>query len=87
LTPPSSRLPPLPTPSAPGSHPLLPFPILIVHGDQDRIIPFEAGQEMANQLAHRMHVVPNAGHMIMMERPQEVASHIRNFVSLFTRTE
>jgi pimeloyl-ACP methyl ester carboxylesterase len=87
LTPPSSRLPPLPTPSAPGSHPLLPFPILIVHGDQDRIIPIEAGQEMANQLAHRMHDVPNAGHMIMMERPQEVASHIRNFVSLFTRTE
>jgi pimeloyl-ACP methyl ester carboxylesterase len=66
--------------SLPGSQPLLPFSFLIVHGDQDKIIPIQAGQEISNQLRHELHVVPNAGHMITMERPQEIASLVRNFV-------
>jgi pimeloyl-ACP methyl ester carboxylesterase len=66
--------------SLPGSQPRLPFSFLIVHGDQDKIIPIQAGQEMANQLRHELHVVPDVGHMIMMERPQEVAALVRNFV-------
>jgi pimeloyl-ACP methyl ester carboxylesterase len=80
LPPPSSQLPVASTPTAQGSHPLLPFPFLVVHGDHDKIIPIQAGQDMANHLQSEMHVLPNVGHMIMMERPQEVASLIRSFV-------
>jgi fermentation-respiration switch protein FrsA (DUF1100 family) len=41
------------------------FPILVIHGDRDRTIPFEQGQALFDQLAEPkdFHCVAGAGHI------------------------
>jgi len=54
--------------------PTLRFPLIIVHGDADELIPIERGREMKAALpnAHYMEL-PSTGHMPMMENPHAVA--------------
>ena len=49
------------------------FPVVIVHGDADALIPVERGREMKAALpsAHYLEL-KGAGHMPMMENPKEV---------------
>ena len=54
------------------------FPVVIVHGDADALIPVERGREMKAALptAHYAEL-KGASHMPMMEKPQAVSEAIR----------
>jgi pimeloyl-ACP methyl ester carboxylesterase len=46
-------------------------PALVVHGDQDLIVPVENGRRLAERLPHAEYVeVPGRGHNLMFEEPQ-----------------
>jgi 3-oxoadipate enol-lactonase len=54
------------------------FPIVIVHGDVDALIPVERGREMKAALPSAHYVeVKGTGHMSMMENPKAVAEALR----------
>jgi 3-oxoadipate enol-lactonase len=57
------------------------FPVVIVHGDADALIPVERAHEMKAALpsAHLVELV-GLGHMPMMENPQELAQALMYFV-------
>ncbi|MBX3061454.1 MAG: alpha/beta hydrolase [Anaerolineae bacterium] len=58
------------------------FPVLIVTGDQDAIIPLQKAEQMAAALKNGTLVtIENAGHMTMMEQPQATSLAIRNFIT------
>ena len=57
------------------------FPVVIVHGDADALIPIERGREMKAALPSAHYAeLKGAGHMPMMENPKEVAEALRFFV-------
>jgi pimeloyl-ACP methyl ester carboxylesterase len=57
-----------------------PFPVVIVHGAADALIPVERGREMKATLDSAHYVeLPEAGHMPMMEKPLAVAQGLRSF--------
>ena len=57
-------------------------PALVVWGDQDRIVPLECGERYASQLLDaRLRVVPDAGHNVDLERPDELAQLVADFFS------
>ncbi|MCL4528350.1 MAG: alpha/beta hydrolase [Chloroflexi bacterium] len=57
------------------------FPVLIVHGDADALIPVERGREMKTALPSAHYVeLPGLGHMTMMENPKAVAEALSFFV-------
>lgn len=57
-----------------------PFPVVIVHGDADELIPVQKGRDMkaAHPAAHYTEL-PGAGHLLMMEQPQRVAEALKFF--------
>ena len=56
-------------------------PSLVVIGEEDRMTPLEAGRELAAALARsRTQVIPRAGHMMMLERPEETLEAIASFL-------
>lgn len=58
------------------------FPVLIMTGDKDRIVPLERAELMASRLRNGSLVtIENAGHMMMLEQPQAVTMAIRQFMS------
>lgn len=60
-----------------------PFPVVIVHGDADALIPVERGREMkaALESAHYSELA-GLGHMPMMENPQAVADALKSFLNV-----
>jgi pimeloyl-ACP methyl ester carboxylesterase len=56
-------------------------PSLIVWGRDDRVVPLECGERFAKALPNaRLHVVERAGHFVEMERPDELARLVADFV-------
>ncbi|SRR5581483_654644 len=57
------------------------FPVVIVHGDADALIPVERAREMKLSVpqAHFVELL-GLGHLPMMENPQEVAEALKFFV-------
>ncbi len=56
-------------------------PTLIVVGEADRMTPLKHATFLAQQIpAARLHVVPAAGHMVMLEAADAVALAIREFL-------
>jgi 3-oxoadipate enol-lactonase len=57
-----------------------PFPVVIIHGNADALIPVERGREMKATLpaAHFVEL-PGAGHLPMMENPEGVAQALKFF--------
>ncbi len=56
------------------------FPVVIVHGDADALIPVERGREMKAALPAAHYVeLPGLGHMPMMENPKAVADALKFF--------
>ena len=54
------------------------FPVVIVHGDADALIPVERGREMKAALPLAYYAeLKGAGHMPMMENPKAVAEALR----------
>lgn len=57
-------------------------PTLVVCGDQDKMTPARLNQHVASQIpGARLELVGNAGHMVMLERPEVVASLLADFIS------
>jgi pimeloyl-ACP methyl ester carboxylesterase len=57
-------------------------PALVVCGADDKMTPLRYSQYLADSIPNaRLAVIPGAGHMVMLEKPQEVAREIDQFLS------
>lgn len=57
-------------------------PVLVVTGDQDRLVPAAYGQELANALPHgRMHCLPGAGHLPFLTHSRALSKLVREFLA------
>ena len=55
-------------------------PTLILHGELDALVPVAAARELADTLPNaKLIVLPGAGHVPTVTRPQEVAREIQNY--------
>jgi pimeloyl-ACP methyl ester carboxylesterase len=60
----------------------LTMPTLVIVGEHDRITPPAAAVELVGSLLDgHLAVIPGAGHLPMLERPQDVNDHLRAFAS------
>lgn len=56
-------------------------PTLVMHGDQDWIIPLEEGRKLGTGISNsKMHVFEGCGHWLHAERPREFESIVRQFL-------
>lgn len=56
-------------------------PVLILSGDRDRMTPAKTAAPLAGAIAGaRMVTLPGAGHMMMLERPNETLDALREFI-------
>ena len=56
-------------------------PALVVVGEQDKIVPASYGEDFVNRIPEAsLHVMPGAGHMMMLEQPTEFAEAVRGFL-------
>lgn len=59
----------------------LEVPVLVVVGEEDAITPVEDGRSMREAAREaRLEIVPGAGHMCPVERPDEFAAALRDFL-------
>ena len=57
------------------------FPVVIVHGDSDELIPVQRAHEMKSALPHAVLTeLSNVGHMPMMEEPQATAKALHTLL-------
>jgi pimeloyl-ACP methyl ester carboxylesterase len=57
------------------------LPALILCGDDDQLTPVKYSQFLHSRIkGSRLEVVPNAGHMVMMESPQTFNGKIKGFI-------
>jgi pimeloyl-ACP methyl ester carboxylesterase len=55
--------------------PLREVPTLVLSGDKDKLIPLEHSERIVEQLPDaEFVVVPDAGHMVLLEKPDEVTA-------------
>jgi pimeloyl-ACP methyl ester carboxylesterase/predicted glycosyltransferase len=54
-------------------------PVLVVHGDNDKIAPFRDGRALARHAGARLEVVRGAGHMSHVRKPVQVNLALRDF--------
>lgn len=58
------------------------IPTLVITGTADRLTPVKYGSFLAQHIpGAQLVLVENAGHMVMLERPQEVGETVARFVS------
>lgn len=56
-------------------------PALIFCGRDDKITPCEGSRELANRLSNsRLHIISDAGHMVMIESPEVLNSIVKSFM-------
>jgi pimeloyl-ACP methyl ester carboxylesterase len=66
---------------------LLQPPALIVCGSEDSITPVRMAQFLQDSMPQaRLHIIPDAGHMVTLEQPQTVAAAIGDFVETLVQT-
>ena len=59
----------------------LPHPTLIIHGDDDPIVPVVNARYMARAIPKsRLHVVSGAGHLLLLDEPERAAGTIQEFL-------
>jgi pimeloyl-ACP methyl ester carboxylesterase len=57
-------------------------PTLLVWGERDRLVPVRNAEAWAEALPDaRVELVPRAGHVPMVERPDELSRLLRNFLA------
>jgi pimeloyl-ACP methyl ester carboxylesterase len=55
-------------------------PTMIIHGNDDRLVPKRYAQFLADQIPNaRLEIVPDAGHMVMLEKPLLVSDIMKIF--------
>lgn len=56
-------------------------PCLVISGEADRMVPVKYAAFLANGLpAARLVVIPGAGHMVLLEKPEEVSAAVKGFL-------
>ncbi|MGH2582199.1 MAG: alpha/beta fold hydrolase [Anaerolineales bacterium] len=59
-------------------------PTLIVHGQDDRLIPSSEAQVMAKEIrSNELHLIDNAGHLPNLEQTEEFNQIVRDFLAKF----
>jgi 3-oxoadipate enol-lactonase len=59
----------------------LEMPVLVVHGDADRLVPPAAAEELAGLIPQaRLEMIPGAGHVITTDAEEEAAEAIVGFL-------
>jgi pimeloyl-ACP methyl ester carboxylesterase len=62
------------------------LPALIVCGDDDQLTPVKYSQFLYSRIkGSRLEVLPNGGHMVMMESPHEFNEKIKEFIEGLTK--
>jgi pimeloyl-ACP methyl ester carboxylesterase len=57
-------------------------PTLVICGSDDRLTPPRYSQFLADRIpGARLRIIPNAGHMVMLEQPQAVAEELITFIA------
>jgi poly(3-hydroxyalkanoate) depolymerase len=60
----------------------LPQPTLVVHGDDDPVVPLVNGRALAHRIPHaRLHVVRGGGHLLLLDSAPQVLPHITGFLA------
>ena len=61
--------------------PAIRTPVLIIHGENDRLIPAENAHILASRIAgSRVVILPRAGHVFPSEQPERTLAEILNFL-------
>jgi len=61
------------------------FPCQVICGQDDQLTPVRYSQYLADQIPRaEINVIPDAGHMVMLEQPQAVADTLSTFLSTLT---
>ena len=56
-------------------------PTLLIAGEQDKMTPLDLQQQLESGIKHaKLAVIPEAGHMVMLEKPDEVAKEAASFL-------
>ncbi|HEX3683300.1 MAG TPA: alpha/beta fold hydrolase [Bryobacteraceae bacterium] len=67
--------------SAYGRLPRIQAPTLVVHGDEDRLVPPENGRVVASRIpGARFELIRDAGHILTTDQPEACAEAIRGFL-------
>jgi pimeloyl-ACP methyl ester carboxylesterase len=54
--------------------------VLIVHGEEDRLVPVSNARELARLIPHaQLQTLPNAGHLLGTDAEQETADALLGF--------
>jgi poly(3-hydroxyalkanoate) depolymerase len=62
--------------------PTLPQPTLVLAGDDDPIVPVRNGRILACRIPDaRLHVLPGAGHLFLLEQPAPMAALVTRFLA------
>jgi pimeloyl-ACP methyl ester carboxylesterase len=57
------------------------MPTLVLCGAEDQMTPVKYSQYLADNIPlARLVIIKDAGHMVMLEKPQEVTKYVRNFI-------
>lgn len=54
--------------------------VLVIHGSHDKIVPVSAARETAERLSAPLRIVPETGHVPMVEKPETYTKYLRNFM-------
>ena len=58
-----------------------PHPTLVLHGDDDPLVPVANARYMAKMIKRsRLHVVPGAGHLFLLDQPDEAVEAVESFL-------
>ena len=58
------------------------MPVLVVHGEEDRLVPVRAGHEIARLIPHaRLEIVAAAGHLLSTDAEEQTAGAILDFLA------
>ena len=62
--------------------PRIRVPTLVIHGEQDRLVPIQNGRTVAARIpGSRFEVVQNAGHVLVTDQPEACARELKQFLS------
>jgi pimeloyl-ACP methyl ester carboxylesterase len=58
-------------------------PTLILWGEDDKMTPFHLSRQLEESISDAsLTIIPDAGHMVMLEQPERVAEEVINFLSI-----
>lgn len=61
--------------------PQISVPTLVMHGDEDRMVPVENGKLLAARIpGAKFHLIPGAGHIITTDQPEVVDDEVLRFL-------